>query len=112
MAESLHQRLPKEIVAFKLRIAPDLRWFAEELSNPDLQCPMQVRDPSLVPFDQLHIIHVRVADERIPLKDHDFLRVGDGGRQLAVGKAESRMRAISGGYPFAVRYASPRVSLV
>ena len=52
MVESLDQRLPKEIVAFKLRIAPDLRWFAEELSNPDFQRPMQVRDPSLVPFDQ------------------------------------------------------------
>src|SRR5580658_11250339 len=95
MVESLDQRLPKEIVAFKLRIAPDLRWFAEELSNPDFQRPMQVRDPSLVPFDQLHVIHVRITDEGIPLKIHDFLRVGEERTEPAVGKAESRTGAIS-----------------
>ena len=74
--ESLDQRLPKEVVALKLRIAPDLRWFAEQLSEPDFERPMQVRDPSLVPFDQAHIIHVSVADEGIALKVHDFPQVG------------------------------------
>jgi hypothetical protein len=37
---------------------------------------MQVRDPSLVPLDQTHIIHVSVADEGIALKVHDVLQGG------------------------------------
>ncbi len=75
-AESLHQGLAKSIVAGKLWIAPDLRWFAEELSDADFEGSMQVCDPSLASFNQLHIIHVGVANESIPLKAHDFPRGG------------------------------------
>ena len=75
--QSLDQRFPKEVVALELGITPDLRWFAEQLAEPDFKRPMQVRDPSLAPFDQAHVIHVSVADEGITLKVHDFPRERD-----------------------------------
>lgn len=129
VAEPLHQRVREGVITGQLRVAPDFRWFAEELPYTDFKRPMQVCDPSFASFDQPRVVHVRVADEGIPLKIHDRLRLADSGRKRplgqptrlakpspdrqTMGKADSQMGAIEGfNLPIAVRRATPSFSLI
>jgi hypothetical protein len=73
------QGLGEDVVPLELRIAPDLGVLAEELTDADFEGAMQVRDPSFPPFDELLIVYVRVADERVGVELHLWQPSGEMG---------------------------------
>ncbi len=78
MLQALDQRIRKQIVSSQFRIAPDLRRLAKQLTDAHLQRAVKVGHPSLVAFDQLDVVEMRVADERVAveIRIHEKVLVG------------------------------------
>src|SRR5580704_17292180 len=68
--ELFYQSVFKNIVSGQLWITPYLRRLTHQLSYPNLQSAMEVRNPSFASVDQAHIIDMGVADEGIAIEAH------------------------------------------
>ena len=92
LLQALDERDRKVVVPLELGVPPDSGVPPEQLPEARLERPLQIRHPPLVPLDQLDIVEVGIADERIPVKmlGHDNV----GSRILA---AESAIRSSARG---------------
>jgi len=70
LGKALDEAVGEHVVALELRVAPDLRFLAEQLFQPDLQGRMQAGDPPLLSLGQRLVVDMGVADEDVVLEFH------------------------------------------
>ena len=66
--QAIDERDREVVVPLEFGVPPDGGVPPEELSEARLERALQIRHPSFVPFDQLDIVEMGIADERVSVK--------------------------------------------
>src|SRR5262249_50088765 len=72
LRELIDNFIGKDIVSLQFVVAPDLDWLAEPHVQERLQRAVKAADPAFLFGRQWLVVDMRVADEDVFFKSHDF----------------------------------------